>query len=296
MITQLLNRPTAAEPRTTGYWRVVRLCVDLAAQEWMNVGIAFQESGGARHFRLINNLAGIRCLYDEDAVEAARFLLDQAECALEADARIPQGWNISLGPDKFVQGASASAIVDNLFARMVPMGRHQLVERADREDHPHATMNVRKAVRQILNRHLQLAQTATPEFWRRTPLPVQRDGAEIQMDVQIVATTGGLYLHGAVASAWYKTRYHRGASLSQAVNAMSTAAQAFPHSSNVLYLLKPPPGAASLSAIDHKAIAQDIESSQWLLAQHHATLKVAQSEAEMAQTILSDLQLLHDIE
>jgi len=150
-------------------------------------------------------------------------------------------------------------------------------------------------VRQMLNRHLNLAKTATPEFWRRAPLPVNRDGADIQMDVQIVATAHNLYLHGAVASAWYKTRYHRSASLSQAVNAMATACQAFPQSHNVLYLLKPPAGVKTLSDADHRAIAQDGETSQWLLQQQNATLKVAQSESEMARAILLDLHLLPEL-
>lgn len=295
MIAQLLNRPTPAAQQTAGYWRTVRLCVDLAAQEWLNVGVTFQGMDGSRQSRLIHNLAGIRCLYDADTVESARFLLDQAESALENAARIPDGWNIALGPEKFVQGTSANAIVESLFHRMVPLARHQQADRTDHEEHPHATMNVRKTVRQLLNRHLSLAQGATPDFWRRAPMPVSRDGTDIQMDVQIVATARNLYLHGAVASAWYKTRYHRNASLSQAVNAMTTACQAFPQSHNVLYLLKPPAGARTLSDTDHRAIAQDIETSQWLLQQQNATLKVAQSESEMVRAILQDLEMLPEL-
>lgn len=287
-----LFEPLHTTSAVTGKWCVVRACMDMAAQEWLNVGVVFRQSDGSHHVRLINNMDGLRCLYDADTAENLRFLLDQAEHALEIQAPLPDGWNIALGPERFVQGASAQAVLSDLFTRLVPLGKHQLADRADREDHQHATMNVRKTVRQLLASHLQLAKNATPEFWRREPYAVRRDGAEVQMDVQIMATDRGLNLHGAVASAWYKTKYHRHASLSQAVNAVTMAHEAFPSSTNVLYLLQPPPSEATLSPSDHQAIAKDIESSQWLLQQRKATLVLVQSETEMAATILRDLQLL----
>lgn len=296
MLAQLFDAPPAP-PKACGYWSVLRLCVDLATQEWLNVGVVLDaENGGARQYRLLSNLSGLRCLYNDDAVESARFLLDQAEHMLETGAPIPHGWHIALSPPKFAQGPDAQTMVDKLFARMVPMGLHQLAQREDREDHPHATMSVRKTVRQLLNKHLQLAKSDTPEFWRRSPTSTQRNGSGVLMDLQIVAHTQGALIHGAVASAWYKTRYHRNASLSQAVNAMTTASQAYPQSNNVLYLLRPPAGAGTLTAADHQAIAQDIESSRWLLHQHEATLKTANSEAEMAQTILRDLHMLQEVQ
>lgn len=270
--------------------------MDLAAQEWLNVGIVFRDATENSHFRFISDLSGLRCLYDADAAESARFLLDQVEHALEERLVIPSGWNISLGPEKFVRGASAQSIVDSLFVRMVPLGRHQQgPDRIDREDHPHATINVRKTVRQILNKHLQLSKNAVPEFWRRNPTPIQRDGNDILMDIQIAAAINGASVHGAVASAWYKTRYHRYASLSQSVNAMTTACEAFPNSHNVLYLLKPPASASALSADDHRAIAADIETNEWLLGKHGAKLKTAQTESDLAREILSDLHLTPEL-
>lgn len=295
MLAQLFDAHPAA-PKACGHWSVLRLCVDLATQEWLNVGVVIDSDDGSRHYRLLNNLAGLRCLYNDDAVESARFLLDQAEHMLETGEPIPNGWHIALSTPKYVQGTGAQAMVDKLFVRMVPMGLHQLAQREDREDHPHATMSVRKTVRQLLNKHLRLAKTDTPEFWRRSATTVHRNGSDVLMDVQVVAHAHGVPTHGAVASAWYKTRYHRSASLSQAVNAITTASQAFPQSNNVLYLLRPPAGASTLTATDHQAIAQDIESSHWLLRQHDATLAVAQSETEMAHAILRDLHMLQELQ
>lgn len=273
----------------------MRLCLDTAAQEWLNVGIVLDGEDGQRHYHLLDNLAGLRCLYDADAVESARFLLDQAEHLLETRKAIPNGWNVALSTPKFVRMGTAQTTATDLFYRMVPMARHQLAPREDREDHPHATQNVRKTVRQLLSRHLGLAKTALPDFWRNAPTTIQRNGSDIQLDAQVVAHTGNVQVYGAVASAWYKTRYHRNASISQAVNAIATAREAFPSSHSVLYLLRPPESVATLSPDDYSAIAKDIETSDWLLKQREATLKVVNSEELMAHTILQDLRLLPEL-
>lgn len=291
MFQQLFKSHRNSTAVVKGRWCLVRACVDMAAQEWLNVGVIFYEDNGVTHTKFITNLSGIQCIYDEDAADSLRFLLDQAEYAIETNTRIPDGWNVALSQERFVQGSSVQSIVDDLFMRLVPLGKHQLADRTDREEHQHATKNVRRTVRQLLASHLNLAKSATPEFWRKTPYPVQRDGTDVSLDLQIVANNHGLSLHGAVTSAWYKTKYHRTASLSQAVNAINTSHTAFPKSNNFLYLLKPPTSVNTLSSSDHREITKEIEASQWMLQKHHATLRLAGSEAEMALMILQDLHL-----
>ncbi|MGP1684463.1 MAG: hypothetical protein ACTS8S_19260, partial [Giesbergeria sp.] len=66
MITQLFDAPAIAST-ACGHWSVVRLCVDLATQEWINVGVVLDSDPGARHYRLVQNLAGLRCFYNDDA-------------------------------------------------------------------------------------------------------------------------------------------------------------------------------------------------------------------------------------
>lgn len=297
MLELFATQHAAQAHQVTGHWRSVRMCLDLAAQEWLNVGIVLRTTAGDTHYKLVANFAGLRCVYDDDAVDAARFLIDQVEHAIEADSLIPPGWNIRLGPEKFIRGSSAESIVSGLFFRLVPLGRHQLdpAGRIDREDHPHATSNVRVVVRKLLTKHLQIAKNAAPDFWRKKPVPMNRDGAVISMDVQIAMNKNGATIHGAIASAWYKTAYHRSASLSQAVNAITTACEAFPDSHNVLYLLRPPAKVNTLSDQDYADIDADIESSRWLLKKHGAELKLAQAESVMAMTILRDLSLMPDM-
>jgi len=273
------------------------MCLDMATDEWLNVGILFVGSNGTKCYRLLENFSGIVCLYDEDAASSARFLIDQAEHALETGGTLQKGWNIELGALKFARGTSPQAIVDSLFNRLVPLARHQQdsAQRLDREDHAHATKNVRAKVRGLINRHLNLAKSATPEFWRKQPLPAQRDGSSIQIDLQVVWAVDGRSVHAAIASAWYKTQYHRAASLCQAGYALATACKAFPQSLNTLYLLVPPLGDPNLSPDDHTAIEKDIATNKWSLEQQGAVVKVERTEAQMASSILCDLKLLNAV-
>ena len=297
MLELFATRKPDQANQVTGHWRLVRICLDLAAQEWLNVGIVLRTSDGETSSRMLTNFAGFRCIYDDDAADAARFLLDQAEFAIEAGKPLPTGWNVSLGPEKFVRGNTTDSILTGLFSRLVPLGRHQLdaTTRIDREDHPHATHNVRVEVRKLLARHLQIAKNAAPDFWHARSVPVHRDGSIIKMDVQIVANNAHSILHGSIASAWYKTSYHRSASLNQAVNAVTTACEAFPGSKNVLYILRPPEKVSSLSDSDYEAIDLEIESNRWLLHKHGAEIKVAREVPDIARTILKDLDLMPDM-
>lgn len=297
MLDLLASTTQTPARSTTGHWCAVRMCLDMATDEWLNVGILFVGNNGTKCYRMLENFSGFVCLYDEDAASSARFLIDQATHALETGGTIPKGWNVELGALKFARGTSPEAIIDSLFARLVPLARHEQdsAHRLDREDHAHATKNVRAKVRGLINKHLNLARNATPEFWRRQPLPAQRDGASIQIDLQVVWNLDGKSVHGAIASAWYKTRYHRAASLSQAGYALATACKAFPQSLNTLYLLVPPSGDPSLSPDDHTAIEKDIATNKWALEQQGAVVKVERTEAHMASAILQDLKLLNAV-
>lgn len=291
----LASRQQQLADSTTGHWQVVRMCVDQPTQEWLNVGIFFRASDGQTHWQLLENFNGMRCLYDEDAADNARFLLEQAEYAFETGQALPDGWHLTLGPTKFVRGLStADEVVASLFNRMVPLGQHQkgTAGRIDREDHPHATLNVRSTVRRLINQHLQLAHSATPDFWHRAPLHLQRNNAALRIDVQIASRVGNLPIHGAVASAWYKTHYHRKASLSSATAATMAACQAFPDGQNLLYLLQPPKHTPGISLQNHKDIAEEIGTCKWLLEQHGAKVRVTAEERAMAHDILRDLRML----
>lgn len=289
----LISATQPAKPRieASGKWCAIRMCLDLSAQEWLNIGVVlYANDGGQPTIRLLQNFAGLKCLYDTDAADNARFLADQIEYALLEGKRIPADWNIQLSPTMFIRGNSKQQMVNDLFERIVPLGKHERgADRPDREDHQHATQSLRSNVRRLLSRHLQLANK-TPDFWRNVPTSINLDAASIQIDLQVVDSSQ--MLNGAVVSAWYKTKYHRNASLTSGANAMSMASEAYPNHRNILYLLQPPAGTPSLTKEDQQSIQADIESVEWLVKKHNADLKILRSDRDITRSILQDIAVI----
>lgn len=274
-----------------GHWRTVRLCLDRASDEVLNIGVVFVERhSGASFYRLAKNLTGIRCLYGENMVDDAAFLIHQAEAALEAGTGFPDRWNVTFGPDRFIRGESPEVIVDAMYQRVVSLSLHERSqERLDTDEHSRATRHVRRTVRDLLKRHMNAK--STPEFWRDEPMAIQRDDHEIRIDLQVVGTGLLRPHHGAIVSSWYKTQFHRQAHLNNGVTAVVTAAELFPEVGNVLYLLRPTDD-DGFTAKELRAVAQDVDSAVWLANKRGATVEQCRSEQEMAQKILADLDAL----
>lgn len=267
---------------------MARLVLDPATGEQLNVGVVFRPHGAQEPtVRLLRNVAGLRCLYGDDLAEDAAFLIDQAEQALEQGMALPSQWNVSLGQALFVRGPSAQAIVDDLFVRMVPLGtKESATERLDTDDHMHATRNVRATVRRLLSTHMQTRKA--PDFWRSQPLEASQDEQTVRVDVQIDGTGKTGKVHGTIASAWYKSKYHRSAYLDKGANAIVTAAKLFGNSTNIMYLLAPTTH-DGFNTTELKDIETDIASARWLIGQEKAKLAVFTSERQMAHNILEDL-------
>lgn len=272
-----------------GWWQLARLCLDQAADEWVNVGIVFTGTGGRTACRFLTNLSGIKCHYNEDAVEDARFLIEQAREALEDGISLPGAWSMRLSERKFVRGIDSTSIVENLFKRLVPLAKHESsLERLDTEHHSHATASVRATVKAMLTRQLQASNVK--KFWRHSPVEVMRDDHPLRIDLQIQANTKGRLFNGAITSAWYKTNYHRIASLSQAMNATMLASGAFPQARNHIYLLRPTEK-AEFTQDELRVINSDIESVIWMLRDGNSIVRSFNKESDMAESILEDLAL-----
>lgn len=267
---------------------MARLALDPATGEQLNIGIVFRAHATQKtSTRFLRNVAGLRSLYGDDLAEDAAFLIDQAEQAIEQGIPLPAQWNVSLGVPLFVRGATSQSIVDDLFSRIVPLGaKESISERLDSDDHMHATRNVRATVRRLLTKHLQSSKS--PEFWRSQPIEATKDNHTVRLDVQIDGAGKNGMLHGTIASAWYKSKYHRSAYMDKGANAIVTAAKLFGNSTNVMYLLAPTTH-DGFSATELKDIEADIASAKWLISQESAKLAVFTSEKQMAHNILEDL-------
>lgn len=288
-LLQLIEKNDASlKSKAEGVWQVARLCLDKATGEQLNVGVVFtSHRDGSTTSRFLRNVATLRCLYNDDMADDASFLIDQAEQALEQGIRLPEGWNISLTPPFFVRGESPDAIVQSMFQRMVPLGlRESVAERLDGDDHTHTTANVRSTVRKLLCKYLKIKKA--PEFWRSAPVSSMQDEGEVEIDLQIFGRGKHDDVRGCIASAWYKTKYHRSAYLDSAASAVLKAKKAYPDAVNIMYLLQPQ-GIEGFSKQDLDAIQKEIDSTAWLLSKNGAKLACFASERAMADNILEDL-------
>jgi hypothetical protein len=272
-----------------GTCQVARMQLDQATGEVLNVGIVLRESGtNTLHTRFLRNIAPLRCLYSDDMAEDAAFLIDQAEQAIEAGMPLPKGWNVELSEPRFAQGSSMQMVLADLYQRLVPLGaKEDAEERLDSDDHLHATRNVRSTVRKLLTKHMQSKQA--PEFWRSTPLEAVQDGKTVKLDIQIEGRNRDhIKLYGTIASAWYKSAYHRNAYLDRAAKSVATAAQLYADSANVVYLLKPTAD-DGFSRKELGNIESDVDTMRWLIGKQRSRLVEFSSETRMAENILADL-------
>lgn len=274
-------------PTAQGTWQFARLCLDPATGEKINVGIVFTDEQGRVESRFLRNVAGLRCLYNDDLANDAAFLIDQAEQTIEQKGTLPNGWNISLSHPLFVRGKSARIIVDELFQRLVPLGmRETTPELLDTDDHSHTTRSVRKTVRDLLKRHMR--SEGAPEFWKASPVESHQDGDIVLLDLQIYGTSKACDVRGSITSAWYKTQYHRSAYLDRSANAILKSCKIYPSATNVMYLLQPQLG-GDFKLPEITAIQNEIDSTAWLLKKVGAKVSTFDNERAMAQQILQDV-------
>jgi hypothetical protein len=290
-LLQLLEKnSTFMKAKAEGVWQLARLCLDRATGEQLNVGVVFtSHHNGDVTTRFLRNVAGLRCLYNDDMADDAAFLIDQAEQALEQGARVPSNWNITLSAPLFVRGESAEVIVQNMYQRMVPLGlRESVTERLDTDDHSHTTANVRNTVRKLLCQHMHTKKA--PEFWRSFPVVSPQDGGEVQIDLQIFGAGKKGNYRGSIASAWYKTQYHRSAYLDKAASAVLKAQKVYPDANNIMYLLQPL-DIEGFTKADMEVIQKEIDSTSWLLKKNGAKLAPFSSESAMTRSILEDMDV-----
>jgi len=288
-IHRLLNKPKSPV-KTEATWQVARLELDQATGERLNVGIVVTSESRTVAYRFLQNLSALRCLYNADQFEDAAFLIDQAEQCLESGQRLPEGWNITLSEPLFARGASLQAIADELYQRLVPLAaREQREEHLDNDDHPHATRNVKATVRKLLAKHLHIKES--PEWWHSRPVLQTVSGRSIRAEIQVLAPSPAGLITGTVASAWYKTEYHRNASLDKAIAAALTAAKLFPSATNRVYLLEPTL-ADGFNAGEIETIQASIESVRYLAQDQKADVAVFSTERAIAQRILEDVGAL----
>lgn len=274
----------------TGSWRALRMQLDPATGETVNVGVWFQPDGAAPVWRLLVNVAGLRCLYGADGAANAAFAIDQARTALARDATLPAGWTIALGAPRHARGENAAAVLDTLFQRVVPLGRHELQDedRLDADDHRLSTGRLRRQVRELIKQRYRSKQT--PGWWRDTPVQVAtRDGHSAQLDLQVWAESGTAV--GAVASitsAWYTSKFHRDSYLASGYRALVESRQidAVRGARAGMYVLRPM-NDSRFTEEQLRTIDNEIDSLHWTLQRFNIEVHAFDNEQSLTEEVLA---------
>lgn len=277
-------------PSISGHWSPLRLRLDKVCGDVLNIGVIFRHEGDPQiSWRLLSNFSGIRCLYGPDAASNAAFAVDQINSYLRQNGRCPEGWVISSGEEAFASGNSVDEILSRLYTRTVALARHEYSEdeRLDSDDHRLSTGRLRRRVRDIIKRKFETRET--PEFWRDSPVLLNtNEGKSVALDLQVwsgAGTTSGVM--GAITSAWYTSKFHRDAYLSNSYRALVEARQISGGSSKAaMYILRPFKN-PRFNEQQIREIDNEIDTVYWSLAQINVGVHVFDNEEAMTTKVLS---------
>lgn len=116
-----------------GSWFTARWQPDLAAGEFLNIGVGFVSSDGEFSLRLLQDFDRLHCLYDSKNIEFHADLACRVVAELLYKDPTRRGQltaGISIQDKGFAQGSDIDSIVDRLFDDVVTLGRPSIeVER-----------------------------------------------------------------------------------------------------------------------------------------------------------------------
>lgn len=278
-------------PVVSGRWAALRLQLDRATGEHVNVGVVFRPDGGEpARFRLLGNVSGLRCMYGPDGAASAAFAIDQAAALMTQGREFPLGWNISLGPELHASGASTAAVVAELYQRVVPLARHEPGEddRLDADDHRLSTGRLRRRVREIIR--LRFNTQVAPSFWHDSPVRVATtDGHPLLLDLQVWTETGtAVGAFACITSAWYTSKFHRDSYLNNGYRSLHEARQVSGAAGSTagMYVLRPMSD-RRFSEDQLRTIDNEIDSLHWLLGRVGVAVHTYDNEASLAEGVLS---------
>lgn len=290
-LERMAQAHSPAAPAVVGRWAAVRLHLDRATGETLNVGVLFQPDGGApAQYKLLGNVSGLRCVYGPDGAASAAFAIDQAAALLSQGKPFPPGWAVSLGPELHASGASVTAVVAGLYQRVVPLARHEPDDddRLDTDDHRLSTGRLRRRVREIIRQRFNTKET--PDFWHDSPVRVATvDGHALSLDLQVWTEAGtAVGAFACITSAWYTSKFHRDSYLNNGYRSLHEARQVSGASTSAagLYVLRPM-NDSRFSEDQLRTIDNEIDTMHWLLGRVGVNVHTYDNEASLAEGVLS---------
>ena len=229
--------PQGVTNQVTGQWQAIRLCPDIAADEWLNVGVFFQASTGSRYVKMLDNFERLQCLYDKELSEHDLYVM--FEHMEETLTRYGvEALNNSFAPHSHVNnllyaaGDSVESILDGFYKTVVTLGKPRTKKHIERFSYVSNTKLRTAIFDKMLNRMPMLAE-ATIQY---NPFTVHID-KERYIDTHISLV--GPKALGHVASAYHKSSVVIENHIMQAVSELTIARNYSDRKTATLSILTP---------------------------------------------------------
>lgn len=231
------NAELTSAPSFQGSWFKIQWMPDLATGELLNVGIALIGSDGRMHVKTLKSYARLECLYDQEIADSAAFVLELVKSALLSGSAEPPSRNISYSEQLFVQGASVTEVLNELFETTVTLARPKKESLPEIINEPRMikTAELREVVFHQIKESVGVFKAA--EILPQNTMLTKRVGDRVyNLDVPI---QGKKHL-GTVVSAVYKSVQHVELNLLRAFSDIETAIRAFDREDQGgLFILRP---------------------------------------------------------
>jgi hypothetical protein len=278
-LTTMFAHMKMAPSPTDGKWHAIQLCPNPAADERINVGVVYI-SKGRTHYRLVENMAGLKCLYGEEGLENAQFLLKLVQETLAAGELKSPAAQIQIGPASYAAGDKPESVVDRIFHEVVTVGRHHTdVRVVAAEDTP--TLRNRTVRKRIVAEMFKLSPAIVKKVVADKPFRVRApDHEEHEIDIPLRAP--GRF--GSIVSAAYRSASPRRTGLYAAFMDLSTARQYVDRTENGrLFVLREETFPESLQ----REIDNDIDDIGWRLKKIKIDVNPGFTTSRLAKDIVS---------
>lgn len=208
------------ENKYVGEWQTVRLCPDLSANEWLNIGVYFVTKAGTHHVKMLNYFERLKCLYD-NSIHEPEFvaLLESIEQILISEGH--ESLNKHFYPYaqiedlRYAAGESVEAILEGFYDSTVTLGKPK--KKSSQRFNWVSTPTLRTAIFDSLR---QTAPILADAAIQETPFLIKMKGGQ-QIDTRIGLV--GENALGHIASAYHKSPVIIENHLLQAVSELSLA-------------------------------------------------------------------------
>lgn len=171
-------------PAAEGFWRAVRFMPDRVAGEVFNIGVLFEQTDGAHHYKLIDNAKVFSYVFGKSGEANINYLLgvlqkhfDQGRFAVSPSA------NIHFSEPLYASGGSVGAVLDDVFDTLVSLKAYAEQDGDTLEDT--ANLNTDK-LRKNIGKHIKAKiPSLYREVYHEDPLRCERDGLVFDLDLPL---------------------------------------------------------------------------------------------------------------